>query len=357
MSYFTKRYHPPGTPPGTLVQQDAASKTALRINLLDYTATDLTDKELTTFSECTPYLQSASNTWIHLQGDPGTEQLTELGELFGLHRLALEDILNTGQRPKVDSFDEQLFIIMSLPVMNEQQVSIEQISLFVGKNYVISFHRGSTDPFEPIRKRMHKNANRIRAHQADYLMYSLIDAIIDEGFPILEAFGDQIEALEEELLNSPDKSTLRTLHALKHELILLRRMLWPQREVLNTLIRDEHPVIEASTYVYLRDCYDHTIQIMDLIESYRDMSASMLDIYLSSISNRMNEVMKVLTIIATIFIPLTFITSLYGMNFGNPDNPWAMPELRWYFGYPTVWLIMIAVTIGMVLYFKRKNWF
>ncbi len=357
MSYFTKRYHPPGTPPGTLTQHETASKTPPVISLIDYTANEFTETKLVSFSDCIPYLQTESNTWIHVQGDPDTEQLLALGELFGLHNLSLEDILNTGQRPKVDSFDEQLFIIMSLPVLTGKHVQIQQVSLFVGHNYVISFHRGGTSPFEQIRKRMQKRSSKARLHHADYLMYTLIDAIIDEGFPVLEEFGDLIELLEEELLESPDKTTLRTLHELKRELIVLRRMLWPQREVLNTLIRDEHPSIQPGTYVYLRDCYDHTIQIMDLIESYRDMSASMLDIYLSSVSNRMNEIMKVLTVIATIFIPLTFITSLYGMNFNNPDSPWAMPELHWYFGYPMIWLIIIFATISMILFFKNKKWF
>ena len=357
MSYFTKRYHAPGTPPGTLVEHEAGTRTPLKINLVNYTASSITETELTGLSECIPYLNSTSNTWIHLQGDPDIEQLQTLAEQFGLHSLSLEDILNTGQRPKVDSFDEQLFIIMSLPVMDGDNVSTEQISLFVGSHYVISFHRGSSDPFKQIRSRLQKNTNKVRSQGADYLMYTLIDAVIDEGFPVLEDFGDLIELLEEELLESPDNETLRKIHELKRELSMLRRMLWPQREVLNILIRDTHPVINSNTFVYLRDCYDHTIQIMDLIETYRDMSSSMLDIYLSSVSNRMNEVMKVLTIIATIFIPLTFITSLYGMNFINPASPWAMPELHWYFGYPIVWLVMITITIGMVLFFKRKKWF
>ena len=357
MSYFTKRYHPPGTPPGTLIEQEARTRTPLRISLVNYTADSITETEPADFSECIPYLNATSNTWIHLQGDPEIEQLQMLAKKFGLHSLSLEDVLNTGQRPKVDSFDEQLFIIMSLPVMEDNTVTTEQISLFVGSHYVISFHRGKADPFKQIRNRLQKNTNKVRSQGADYLMYTLIDAVIDEGFPVLEDFGDLIELLEEELLESPDQETLRKIHELKRELIMLRRMLWPQREVLNILIRDAHTSINSETYVYLRDCYDHTIQIMDLIETYRDMSASMLDIYLSSVSNRMNEVMKVLTIIATIFIPLTFITSLYGMNFTNSKSPWAMPELHWYFGYPIIWMIMIVITIGMVLFFKRKKWF
>ncbi|MGB5395921.1 MAG: magnesium/cobalt transporter CorA [Gammaproteobacteria bacterium] len=357
MTYFNKRYHPPGTSPGTLVEQQDHTRIPFSLSLMDYTDAALTEKQMVAFVDCIPYLQSDSITWIHGQGDPDADSLRDMGELFDLHALSLEDILNTGQRPKMDSFDDQLFIVMSLPVLSDARVSTEQVSLFVGKGYVISFHRGTVDPFEQIRKRLRKHSGKIRSRQADYLLYTLIDAIIDEGFPVLEEFGDHIESLEEEILYSPDKQTPRKLHELKRELLMLRRMLWPQREVLNLLIRDDFSVIDSTTIVYLRDCYDHTIQIMDLIESYRDMSASMFDVYLTSVSNRMNEVMKVLTVIATIFIPLTFITGIYGMNFDNPDSPWAMPELHTYFGYPAVWGVMLVVTIGMAIYFKRKGWF
>ena len=357
MSYFTKRYHPPGTSPGTLIEQHDQARIPFSLSLIDYTDETFAEKDMVAFEDCIPYLKSESITWIHAQGDPDADSLRNLGEMFDLHALSLEDILNTGQRPKMDSFDDQLFIIMSLPVLDQGRVDIEQVSLFVGKNYVISFHRGTLDPFEQIRNRLRKHSGKIRSRQADYLMYTLIDAITDKGFPVLEEFGNHIEQLEEEILYAPDKQTPRKLHELKRELLMLRRMLWPQREVLNLLIRDEFAVIDSSTLVYLRDCYDHTIQIMDLIESYRDMTASMFDVYLTSVSNRMNEVMKVLTVIATIFIPLTFITGIYGMNFDNPDSPWSMPELHTYFGYPVVWIVMIVVTVGMGLYFKRKGWF
>lgn len=321
MSYFTKRYHPPGTSPGTLEYPEEHTKIPVSIRLIDYTDTDLTEKKLSHATECIPYLKKPSVSWIHIEGDPEAGALRELGELFGLHALSLEDVLNTGQRPKLDIIDEQLFIIMSLPVMQNDHVTTEQISLFVGEGYLISFHRGMSDPFSLVRKRISNHTGKIRSRQADYLMYSLIDAIVDGGFPVLEAFGNRIELLEEELLESPDKQTLRILHRIKRELLLLRRMLWPQREVINLLIRDEPGIIQQGTYLYLRDCYDHTIQIMDLLESYRDISASMLDVYLSSVSNGMNEVMKVLTVIATIFIPLTFIVGVYGMNFQNPTVP------------------------------------
>ena len=285
--------------------------------------------------------------------------MRELGNLFGLHPLALEDVVNTGQRPKADSYDEQLFLVMNLPTVTENNdIKTEQISLFLGKNFIVSFHRGEDHPFTPVMKRLRKNSGKIRERSTDYLLYTLLDVIIDRGYPILEYFGEEIEALEEELLENPDKQTLGQIHHTKRELLTLRRMLWPQREVINLLIRDEQPQISIDTRVYLRDCYDHTIQIMDLIEAYREMTASMLDVYLSSISHRLNEVMKVLTVIATIFIPLTFIVGVYGMNFGARSNsPWAMPELDWYYGYPLLWLIMLAIGGGMIVYFKRRNWF
>ena len=358
MAYFTKRYHPPGTPPGTLVDEQGQDKEEVIIHLIDYTAQEFVELELNDAHECSPYLERDTTTWIHVQGTVEAETLRELGQLFGLHQLALEDVLNTGQRPKADSYDDQLFVVMNLPFIEGDTVETEQVSLFMGEHFLISFHRGEGHPFSPVMKRLRKHSGKIRERHADYLLYALLDVIIDRGYPILEYFGEQIEALEEELLKNPDKETLGQIHHTKRELLTLRRMLWPQREVVNLLIREEQPQISEDTYVYLRDCYDHTIQIMDLIEAYREMSASMLDVYLSSISHRLNEVMKVLTVIATIFIPLTFLVGVYGMNFGGrSDSPWAMPELDWHYGYPLLWLLMIAMAGGMIMFFKRRGWF
>jgi magnesium transporter len=285
------------------------------------------------------------------------ETVRVLGNLFGLHPLALEDVINTGQRPKADSYDEQLFVVMNLPTVSEQgEIETEQVSLFLGDGFLISFHRGDSRPFEPVVQRLRKHSGKIRERKADYLLYALLDVIIDLGFPVLEFFSEYIEDLEIELLENPGKETLAKIHQLKRELLMLRRMLWPQREVINNLLREELPQIRQETLPYLRDCYDHTIQIIDLIEVYREMTSSMMDVYLSSLSNRMNEVMKVLTVIATIFIPLTFIAGVYGMNFAG-DSPWAMPELAWYYSYPVLWLIMLAIAGGMVVYFRRRNWF
>lgn len=357
MSYFTKRYHPPGTPPGTLTSEPRGGP--LAIHLIDYTADTFTELELKEASECRPYLEKESITWIHVQGIAEVEMVKSLGNLFGLHPLALEDVVNTGQRPKADSYDDLLFVVMNLPTMNgENGVEIEQISLFLGQNFLISFHRGESQPFEPVMARLRKHSGTIRNRKADYLLYALLDVIIDRGFPVLEDFSEYIEELEDELLDNPNRQTLAKIHHIKRELLLLRRVLWPQREVINLLVREDQPHLEVDTHPYLRDCYDHTVQILELIEAYREMTASMLDVYLSSISHRLNEVMKVLTVIATIFIPLTFLVGVYGMNFGvRSQSPWAMPELDWYYGYPLLWLLMLVIAAGMILYFRHRDWF
>ena len=358
MDYFTKRYHTPGTPPGTLVQVEHPQRRPFTLCLMDYTESEWTEKGLISPSECKQFLERDSITWIHVQGHVDPDSMRQLGDLLSLHALALEDVLNTGQRPKLDTYEDQLFVILNHPQIDEMEVSFEQVSLFLGNNYVISFHQGETDPFEPVRKRLRNHSGRLRSYQADFLFYTLVDVTIDEGFPVLESFGENVEKLEDEILEEQTGESLRRLHHYKRELMLLRRLLWPQREVLNTLLRDEHPLIAHDTKIYLRDCYDHSIQIMDLIESYREMMTSLLDVYLSSNSNRLNEVIRVLTVIATIFIPLTFIVGVYGMNFGvRSHSPWAMPELDWYYGYPLLWLAMISVAVGMVVYFKRRKWF
>ncbi|KPK38110.1 MAG: magnesium transporter [Gammaproteobacteria bacterium SG8_47] len=355
MAYFTKRYHTPGTPPGTLVTAEAGS---FRIRLIDYTDSEFLEKDLAHAQECRPYLERSTVTWIHVCGEPQAETMHQLGELFRLHPLALEDVINRGQRPKLDEFDGQLFVIMAMPQINAGHAEIEQISAFAGRGYVITFCRGDSDPFEPVRQRLRKRAGKLRARGADYLLYSLLDIVIDTGFPVLESFGDDIESVEDELLEKPTQAAMQRLHELRREFLLLRRMLWPQREVVNSLMRGNLEFISDETTLYLRDCYDHVIQIMDLLETYRDMTANLLDVYLSSLSNRLNDVMRVLTVIATVFMPLTFIVGVYGMNFGTNDkSPWAMPELGWYYGYPMVWMVIGAVAAGMILYFKRRGWF
>ena len=358
MANFEKTYHTPGTSPGTLVSHEGADLEAVCLHLIDYTESDFIEKKLTDPYECQSYLNKSSVTWIHLQGPIQADTVKHIGNIFELHPLMLEDVMNKGQRPKVDEYDDLLFSIMSMPININGRTVIEQVSLFLGENYIISFHSGTTDPFDPLRNRLRKKSGRIRSLKADYLLYSILDLVIDQGYPILEALGENIENIEEALLSSTFKqATLAEIHQIRRDLLLLRRNLWPQREVLNNLLRGENPLIREDTSVYLRDCYDHTIQILDLIENYREMATSLIDIYLSSTSYRLNEIMRVLTIIATIFIPLTFVVGVYGMNFSHPNSPWSMPELHWYYGYPLVWGAMVAIVIGMVIYFKRKHWF
>lgn len=357
MGFFNKRYHPPGTPPGTLTEALSSSANQLTIQLLDYTPEHLTRQNNLSVDECRPFLNSESMTWIHVEGQPTEAALIELGDAFQLHSLALEDVLNTGQRPKVETYDDQLFIVMSLPVMNEDIVEVDQISFFLGNNYLISFCQRNFSVLEPIVKRLQEKGGRLRTQGGDYLLYCVLDMVIDQGFPVLENFGLQLEELEEEILVVTGNQTREKIHILKRELILLRRMLWPQREVISELLRYDHLLILEETKLYLRDCYDHTIQVMDLLETYRDMTSSMLDIYLSSVSNHMNEIMRVLTIIATIFIPLTFIVGVYGMNFDRNASSWNMPELSWPYGYLLIWFFMVTLTVAMLIIFRRRGWF
>ena len=357
MLYLLKKlYHPPGTPPGTLVRHEHETHIPLRISLIDYDDASFEEREDVSAADCKLYLTRPTVTWIHAHGNMDLEALRQLADMFELHQLAVEDVLNIGQRPKIEAYDDQFFVIMSLPVTIGDEIHIEQISLFMGENYIVSFHAGLKDPFAPIRERLRKHTGKIRGRGADYLLYALLDVIIDQGFPVLEDYGEEVEELENELLASPGKDTLRHLHKIKRELLLMRRMLWPHREIVSLLSREENDLVKDGTRVFMRDCYDHTIQIMDFLETYRDMTASMLDVYLSSVSNRLNETMRVLTIIATLFIPPTFIVGVYGMNFDRAASPWNMPELGWRYGYPFVWGIIIAITVGMIIFFYRKKW-
>lgn len=353
MAYFTKRYHPPGTTPGTLTGGAAPPPGAPRLQFIRYDAATLEEKIPATLDDCGA---EGGIRWLHAQGAADSATLQELHDRFGLHHLALEDVLNTGQHPKADPYEDQLFVILSHPRLEDGKVQTEQVSLFLLEGLVISLHSGSSDPFEPVRKRLRAGNGGLRRRGAGDLLHALIDLVIDEGFPLLETLGDDLEALEDALLEQPARDTLNAIHRLKRELLLLRRLLWPHREVLNTLQRGDSPLIDPGTRPYLRDCQDHAVHIMELLEVYRDMTSNMLDVYLSSLSNRLNENMRILTVIATLFMPLTFIAGVYGMNFDRSVSPWNMPELGWSFGYPAVWGVMIAVALGMVGYFRCKKW-
>jgi magnesium transporter len=305
-----------------------------------------------TFNEDMALANTPGVTWLDIDGVHQNEVLESVGAQINLHPLVVEDIHNTYQRPKVEDYEDYLYIVLKMISWGEdsKEIQAEQVSLILGPSYVLSFKEDPGDIFDPVRLRLREGKGRIRKLGADYLAYSLLDQVVDNYFLVLENLGEQIEDLEEELVTNPDASTLQTIHHLKRELIFLRKSVWPLREAISSLERGESPLFHPETLVYLRDVYDHTIQVIDTIETFRDMVSGMLDIYLSSISNRMNEVMKVLTIIATIFIPLTFIAGIYGMNFVN------MPELQWPWGYFMVWGVMITIVIALVIYFKRKGW-
>ena len=302
--------------------------------------------------EACSFRSKSSVMWLNIDGVHLPEIIEQVGKSFGLHPLVAEDIASTGQRPKMEDFDDYIFVVLRMLRFDgdENETKTEQISIILGNNFVISFQEREGDVFDHIRERLRNNKGRIRKLGADYLAYSLIDAIVDNYFIILEKLGEAIEEIEDKLVTNPSSDTLQTIHDLKREMIFLRKSVWPLREVINRLERSESPLINKSTYVYMRDVYDHTIQVIDAVETFRDLLSGMLDIYLSSISNRMNEVMKVLTVIATIFIPLTFVAGIYGMNFKY------MPELDQAWSYPTVLLLMLVVALLMVVYFRRKKW-
>lgn len=340
-----------GLPPGTLIHIGERKVDRVKITVFDYDENGFREMEAGSIEECLPYRDKPTVSWINIDGLHDVEVIEKVGKHFGLHPLLLEDVLNTGQRPKLDDYGTYLLIVLKMLYCNgEDTVEAEQISIVLSSNLVISFQEDAGDVFNPVRERIRNNKGRIRKVGADYLVYSLMDAIVDNYFMILERVGERMENLEEELVTDPTKETLLEIHRLKREMIFLRKSVWPLREVVSGLERGESSLIDMSTVTYLRDLYDHTVQVIDTIETYRDLISGMLDIYLSSISNRMNEVMKVLTIIATVFIPITFIAGIYGMNFEY------MPELHKKWGYPVALFVMLVIALFMVAYFRRKRW-
>jgi magnesium transporter len=350
-----KRFHKPGTAPGTLKAPEKRIE-QVRITVMDYGPDRLEEKTITRVEQLFPYRDSQTVTWINIDGLHDVAALEAIGRHFGFHPLALEDVLNCGQRPKIEDYGQYHFLIMK-SLLHADTLETEQISFFLGGNYVITMQEVPGDSFEAVRERIRRGKGLIRKAGPDYLAYALIDALVDEFFPVLEKYGEWIETLETELLANPSPETIQDIHRIKRELLLLRRTAWPERDVIAAMQREESDVIRPETQVFLRDCYDHTIQVIDMIETYRDLAAGMLDVYLSSVSNRMNEVMKVLTIISTIFIPLNFIAGIYGMNYNPEASPLNMPELNWYFGYPFALALMATVAGLLVLYFRRKRWF
>jgi magnesium transporter len=348
-----KRSHKTGLPPGALVHIGEKWSEQTRISVMQYNEETLWEKELADVRELPVPADPSLTTWIHVDGLHDTAMLEKLGDAYTLHPLLLEDILNTDHRPKMEDMGPYIFIVLKtfaadVPAMAE--VKPEQVSLVFGANFVLSLQEKESNLLAPIRERLRQSKGKIRKAGADYLAHAILDAVVDSYFLVLEDFGEEIDACEEGLVNRPGAKVLKRIHYLKRNMIILRKSVWPLREAVAALERSESLLIDASTSIYFRDVYDHAIQVMDTIETYRDTLSGILDIYLSSLSNRMNEIMKVLTIIATIFIPLTFLAGVYGMNFDY------MPELRWRWGYFAFWGVMMAIVLVMLKLFRKNKW-
>lgn len=350
-------YHHPGTLPGTIIIDIDAPPPV--IYLIDYSETDCIRRQVSTPEECAPYLESNSVSWVDVQGLGNQDILQRLGEVFELHPLVLEDIVNVPERPKVEDYEEQLLFIARMVVPKEKEYGFysEQVSLILGKNYLLTVQEEPEhDAFEGVRSRIEKNKGIIRRQGTDYLAYALLDAIIDGFFPVLELYGERLEELEEEVIFNPTRQTLQNIYQIRRELLQLRRAIWPQRDAINALIRDGCEMISEEVRIYLRDCYDHAVQVMDMVETYRELSSGLMDVYLSAVGNKMNEVMKVLTVVSSIFIPLTFVAGIYGMNFNTEKSPHNMPELNWYWGYPICLGIMGVIGFGLLFLFWQQGW-
>ncbi len=341
-----------GQAPGTIVYIGDKSDSTLFLEVFDYTPNSFVEKELDTIEEAFVYSETKPITWINVDGINHTEAIIKIGEHYKLHPLILEDIANTQQRPKIDDYDDYLFVVLKMLYFDkDEKLGIEHISLVLGKNYVVCFQEDEGDVFDPIRERLRTGKGRIRSMGADYLLYALMDAIVDNYFNLIEVMGDKIEELEDRLFTkTPENEIINEIQDLKREILKIRRAVFPLREVVNRLEKSEHPLIAEKTQFYLRDLYDHIVQISENIEISREMIWGLMDMYMSTISNKMNEVMKVLTIIASIFIPLTFLAGIYGMNFEY------IPELKFKYGYFVLWGVMLFTFFGLLYYFKRKKW-
>ena len=350
---FRPKKKPAGLPPGTAVYTgDVPKDENVSIEIIDYKGGEVFEKVIDDPGECAVYSQKDTISWINVEGINNVPIVQKLAESISIHPLVVEDILNVDQRSKMEEFDGYIYLVLKMFHLGKKSGEIipEQVSIILAKNYVVTFQEGiEGDTFQEIRSRIRNNKGIINNMTSDYLVYSLIDSIIDSYFTVLEVFGDRIERLEE-LVNNPQKRTLTEIYRIKREMLYIRKSIWPLREAISRLERGESDLVSRNTHLYLRDVYDHTINVLDTIETYRDMLSGMIDIYLSSISNRLNETMKYLALISTIFIPMTFIASIYGMNFE------FMPELKWIAGYPFALGFMAVVGLGFLIYFKLKKW-
>ena len=350
-----RRRTAPGAAPGTVVADPCAPSSVIRV--IAFGPESFEEKQLAGVDEVRAYLNRFPVAWFNVDGLGDAAVINALGDVFKLHRLALEDVVNVHQRAKVEPYPDSLFVVARMAELDHSRVGGDQLSMFVGKDYVITFQERTGDCFDSVRDQIRKSRGRVRQSGPDFLAYLLVDAVVDHYFPLLEQFGELIEELEDRVVENPNRHLIGRIHETKHDLLVLRRAIWPLREAVHALYREPLAFVAEETRLHLRDTYDHTIQIIDLLETYRETASSLLDIYLSSLSNRMNEIMKVLTIIATVFIPLSWVAGVWGMNFqGGPEAPLNMPELHWALGYPMALAIMLLIVLAEVYFFWRKGW-
>jgi magnesium transporter len=345
----------PGTAPGTIVAPEGAQPTTIDVIAWGPTGDVIAEGRVEPTRVHELHVSGPGMVWVNVEGLDDVARLRELAAEFGMHPLVLEDVVSVHQRPKAESWDERRFLVARMSSQLPTQLT-EQVSMFFGPGFLLSFQEGfEGDVFDLVRRRIITGDDNLRTLGSDYLGYALIDAVVDGYFPVLESYGERLEELEEQILFFADKSQVREVHVLKRELLAVRRAVWPLREAVNAMLRDEGEIIGPETHRHLLDTYDHVIQVIDLLETYRELGSGLIDLYLSSVSNRMNDIMKVLTIISTIFIPLTFIVGVYGMNF-DTQSKWNMPELRWHYGYPLVWVLMLVVVVVQILFFRHLGW-
>jgi len=345
-------YKSPGLSPGTLVYVGDKTDETVRISVIDFTNDTIEEITDVPVDDLQEFLKRDSVTWITVSGIQDVDVIEGVGKMCGLHPLTMEDVVNTNHRPKMDAFDDYFFLILKLPILDSSDgsLALEHICLVVGNGFIISFEELEGEIFTPIRDRLWHSKGRIRRYGSDYLAYALMDMVVDHYFEVLEQVGEEIETLQESVLNHPEPGILSDIQNLRHKLVLLRKSIWPQREVVSSLLRGDSEIIDDKILLYYRDVYDHVIQVADTVEINRDQMSGILDIYMSNVSIKMNKVMKVLTIIATLFIPLTFFAGVYGMNFKY------MPELEWRYSYPLFWGMVLVCLCAMLIWFKRNRW-
>ena len=350
--FLRKRSVKTGLPPGSLVHIGEAPSQDAIVTTICYNQTLFEEQQYHKLAFCLPHLTQAGVRWVNVEGVHDLEVIRCLGDCFHLHPLVLEDIVNTVQRPKIEDYGDYLFIVMRMLLpTSEGEFTSEQLSIILTADHLFSFQEGiAGDVFNGVRERLRNAKGKIRGMGADYLAYALIDAVVDSYFSVLEGLGERIVNVEEALALTPDRAILRVINEMKKEIIFLRKAVWPLRETISFLERGDSALLNEATRLYFRDVYDHTVQVIDTVETYRDLLSGMLELYLSSLSNRTNEIMKFLTIVGTIFMPLTFLVGVYGMNFKH------MPELEWHNGYYGLWFLMVLLSVVMIIYFRRKRW-